>query len=244
MRFSPLRLIALSVIASLLPASFASASTLRHQLDAVMPEVKFDGVSLSDAIDFLRDVSGANITVNWKALEGSGVSKDATLNLKLRSISLRRALDLMLGETGGSGKIGFTYDDNVIEITTQELIDSRMYTKIYPVQDLIMEIPDFTDAPNFNLSSNTQANQAGTGGGGSSSSSTSLFTGNTGNSNNSKSGKTTTERANDLMDLIRSTVQPDCWVENGGKAAIHFFNGNLIITAPRSVLEAIGGPFD
>ena len=56
--------------------------------------------------------------------------------------------------------------------------------------------------------------------------------------------KSKTERANELMDLIRNIVQPDVWTENGGKAAIRYWNGNLIVTAPRSVLEAIGGAFD
>ncbi len=58
MRITPLRLIALLFVASLLPAKLQAASVVRHQLDAVLPEVKFDGVSLADAIDFLRDVSG------------------------------------------------------------------------------------------------------------------------------------------------------------------------------------------
>jgi hypothetical protein len=46
------------------------------------------------------------------------------------------------------------------------------------------------------------------------------------------------------VDLIVQTVYPNMWVQNGGKASIRFFNGNLIVTAPRSVHEAIGGPVD
>jgi hypothetical protein len=51
-------------------------------------------------------------------------------------------------------------------------------------------------------------------------------------------------KAKELVDLIRETVVPSIWVENGGKATIRFFSGNLIVTAPRSVHEAIGGPVD
>lgn len=240
MRITPLRLIALLFVALILPARLEAVSSIRHQLNATLPEVKFDGVALSDAIDFLRDVSGANISVNWKALEGAGVSKDSTLNVKLRSISLHRALDLVLGETAGAGKIGYTVDENVIEITTQELIDSRMYTRVYPVEDLIMEIPDFTNAPDFSLSSSTSSSSQGGGGSGSNS----LFSGGGSSSANTDKGKTKTERATELMDLIRSVVQPEIWQENGGKAVIRYYNGNLIVTAPRSVQEAIGGQFD
>ena len=152
-------------------------------------------------------------------------------------------MSLVLGEAGGTGKLGYTVDENVIEISTQELIDSIMYTRVYPVDDLIMEIPDFTNAPDFSLQATaTSANQAGAGGGGGGSSS--LFSGGGGSSSGQDKGKTKTERANDLMDLIRSTIQSDIWQENGGKAVIRYWNGNLIVTAPRSVQEAIGGPFD
>jgi uncharacterized membrane protein YgcG len=245
MRFTPLRLVAFVLVACLVPAKFASAaSVVRHQLDATLPEVKFDGVGLGDAIDFLRDVSGANIVVNWRALEGDGVSKDTTINVKLRAISLRRALSLVLGEAGGTGKIGYTVDENVIEITTQELIDSIMYTRVYPVDDLIMDIPDFTDAPDFSLQATaTNANQAGGGGGAGGGGNSSIFNGG-GSSSGQDKGKTKIERANDLMELIRSTIQSDIWQENGGKAVIRYWNGNLIVTAPRSVQEAIDGPFD
>jgi hypothetical protein len=34
------------------------------------------------------------------------------------------------------------------------------------------------------------------------------------------------------------------WRQNGGPASIRFFNGTLIVTAPRSVHEAIGGPLE
>jgi len=242
MRFTPLRLVAVVLAASLCSAKLATASTVRHQLDATLPEVRFDGVALSDAVDFLRDVSGANITVNWRALEADGVSKDTSLNVKLRSISLHHALDIVLGEAGGTGKIGWTVDENVIEITTQELIDSKMYTRVYPIEDLIMEIPDFTDAPDFSLQS-TSNNTAQAGGGAGGGGGGSLFGGSGGGSGGEKS-KTKTERANDLMELIRSTIQTDIWQENGGKAVMRYWNGNLIVTAPRSVQEAIGGPFD
>ncbi len=161
--------------------------------------------------------------------------------MKLRSISLHRALDLILGETGGSGKIGYTVDENVIEITTQDLIDSRMYTRVYPVEDLIMEVPDFSDAPDFSLTSTS--NNSSQNGGGNSGSGSSPFSGSSSSASADK-GKTKTERANELMDLIRSVVQPEIWQENGGKAVIRYYNGNLVVTAPRSVQEAIGGPFD
>lgn len=249
MRRSAISALAISVFAclSLASARMAPASTIQHQLNQTLPEVHFDGVALNDAIDFLRDVSGANISVNWKALAETGVTPDGTITLKLRSVSLRKALDLILSEAGGGDKLGFSVDEGVIEIATREIIDSKMYTRVYPIEDLIMIIPDFDDAPDFSLTSQTSGSQGGSGGAGGAGgggSSGGLFGGNTSQNSNKEVVKSKTERANDLMDLIRNIVQPDVWVENGGKAAIRYWNGNLIVTAPRSVQEAIGGPFD
>jgi hypothetical protein len=229
-----------------LPASGSGARTL---LNLNIPEVQFSGVALNDAIDFIRDVSGANVVVNWKALEEAGVSKDTPINVRLRVVSLRKALETVLSEAGGGDKLGYDIDQNVITITTKELIDAKMYTRVYPIQDLIMDIPDFTDAPDLSLNStsnNQQQNPQGGGGigagggGGGGGAGSSPFT----EAGKEKLGKTRDERAQDLIALIQAVVQPDAWMEAGGKSAIRYWNGNLIVTAPRSVQEAIGGPFD
>jgi hypothetical protein len=257
------------------PARAASPNqAARRQLNTVIPEVRLDGVPLTDALDFLRDISGVNLVVNWKALEDAGVTRDTPISLRLRSIPLRKALELILSEAGGGDKLTYDIDDGIVEITTQELADSRMITKVYPIEDLLIVIPDFTDAPTFDLTALSQQSQmgggmggmggygggmggygggmgGGYGGGGSSggifgNSSGGGYGGGGGGSGSNREApqKTKTERAQDLMDLIRAIVQPDVWVENGGKAAIRYWNGSLIITAPRSVHEAIGGPLD
>ena len=262
-RLYPLVVAAGLAVGSLVPATGALGAsangTARRQLNTSLPEVKLEGVAFSDALDFLRDISGINMTVNWKALEAAGITKEAPVTLRLRAISLRKALQMVLTEAGGgSDTLAYDIDEGVVEITTKEQADSRMITKVYPIEDLIMDIPDFTDAPEFDLASITnQQNQNGGGGGvgggggysgGGGSSQQGLFGGSGGGggqgNNREAPGKTKTERANDLIDLIRSIVQPDIWQENGGKAAIRYWQGNLIITAPRSVHEAIGGPVD
>src|SRR5947209_2315500 len=83
-----------------IPASAATSPT-RRQLASVLPEVKFDGVALAESLDFLRDVSGANITVNWKALEEAGVTRDTPINIRLRHVSLKKAMEMVLSEAGG-----------------------------------------------------------------------------------------------------------------------------------------------
>ena len=43
----------------------ADEKTVAERLDRALPTVRVDQVALSDVIDFLRDVSEANIVVNW-----------------------------------------------------------------------------------------------------------------------------------------------------------------------------------
>ena len=220
----------------------------RLSLDRDTPAIKLDSVAFKDALDFVQDLSGANFHVNWSALQAAGVTKDAVIDLHLRGVPLRKALNLILSEAAaGNAVLTYYVDDNVIEITTLELADKVMVTRVYPVDDLLMDIPDFTDAPKFDLtqqqgnSSGTQIGGSGGGGGGSSSSS--LF-GGSGSGGDSAPTVSRAQKAQELVDLITSIVRPEIWTTNGGPASIRFFNGSLIVTAPRSVQEAIDGPVD
>ena len=225
-------------------ASSAHAVNARAALDKTIPSIKMDSVAFKDAIDFVQDLSAANVHVNWGALEAAGVGKDALVSLNLRAVSLRKALNLILSEAaGGNSRLTYSIDENVIEITTQELADKVQYTRVYPIDDLLMDVPDFV-GPSFDLSSNQSASSITPGGGGGGGGGGGSLFGGGGNSSSDEKGPTRTERAQQLIDLITSIVRPDIWQTNGGTASIRFFNNELIITAPRSVHEAIDGPTD
>lgn len=223
----------------------AWAGPTSRVLNRTLPELKFDGVALGEAFDFLHDVTAVNLHINWKALEGIGVSKDTQVNLKLRQVTVRRALELILSEAAPGGELGYEVDKGVIEVTTRELADKTVYTVVYNIEDLLMEIPDFDNAPDFNLESTSQQGGGGGrgGGGGGGGGGQGLFS-NANGGQQKEFTKTKDERANDLVQLIEELIRPDVWRDNGGPASIRYFNGNLIITAPRSVHEAIGGSRD
>lgn len=254
------RLLALTAVAALGVSSVAMAQNSkagvvgRRSLSMTLPEVKFQGATLKDCFEFLRDVTSANIHVNWKALEAAGIGQDTQVNVRLREVSLRKVLNTLLSEAGAG--VGLTYytADGVIEVTTAELADKEMITRVYPVDDLLMEIPDFDNAPDFSLNSSGSGGSGGSGGrsssrggGGGGGGGGGLFGGGGGGGGQDRgSEKTTTkaERAEALVTLIRETVRPDIWRENGGIASIRYYNGHLVVTAPRSVHEAIGGPVE
>ena len=234
--------LSLALIAS--PTSGAKPARASASLNRNLPEMKFDGIALAECVDFLRDITGANIVVNWRAIEAAGVTRDTMVNLNLRNITLKKALSLMLAEASAGEGITYTVEEGVIEITTTELANQRMYMRVYPIGDLLMEIPDFTDAPTFSLES--EGGGSGGGGGGGGSSGGSLFGGNGGGGEGEEKdkGKTKQERADELLNLIRDVIYPDIWRENGGPAALRLYRDNLIVTAPRNVHEAIGGTWD
>jgi uncharacterized membrane protein YgcG len=246
--YSPTCYLAAAFLAFLLlPALTARADVnARTSLDRDTPAVKLDAVTFKDALDFVQDLSGANLHVNWAALQAAGVTKDAVVDVHVRGVPLRKVLTLILSEAAaGNTTLTYYIDDNVIEITTLEMADKVMLTIVYPVDDLLMDIPDFTDAPTFDLTqsqSNSSGTTVGAGGGGSGSSGGNLFSGGSGSGGSQSSSATRAQRAQALVDLITTIVRPEIWTTNGGPASIRFFNGSLIVTAPRSVQEAISGP--
>ena len=216
------------------PAPTAYEISPGRALAAKLPDIKFNGIPLQDAIDFVRDVSGANIHVNWRALELLNVTRQMPVTLQLSNVTTRRVLRSLLDETGSGEMLTFYIDEGVIEVTTVEISDQKLITKVYPVEDLVMTIPDFGDAPTFNLQNQTNqtSGQGGGGGGGQN-----LFSGSQAGQENNR--ETRQERADALVTLIMDTVRPEVWRENGGTSSVRYFNGHLIVTAPRSVHEQI-----
>jgi hypothetical protein len=218
------------------PTAAPQGKTVRQLLNQRIATVKFDETPLADAIDFLRDVSGANVHVNWRALEAAGIGKDAPVTTKLKHVSVRKALAVVLSQASPNAPLAYYNDGGVIEITTRALADEQQIVRTYFVGDLIVDVPDFA-GPRFNIGESSGGGGKDGGGGGKS-----LFDQSAGNEENK--GTTKSQRANNLVSLITQLIRPDVWEQNGGTAKISYFNGYLIVTAPRSVHEQLGGPVE
>src|SRR5687767_4930104 len=118
-------------------AKAANDATARAVIDRVTPSVNFRDVNLGDALDFIRDVSAANIHVNWKALDKAGVTRETPINLQVRQVSVGKVLNLILSDASDTVKLGWTLDDGVIEISTTEALDRQTEIKVYEVRDLL-----------------------------------------------------------------------------------------------------------
>ena len=234
----------------------------RRRLGTTIHSLNVDGQPLSKVINYLRDMSGSNIVVNWKVLEGVGVDREAPITLNVRELPMRKLLQLALDQASPQTQLTFSVDSNVIQVTTQDDADKQMITRVYIVDDLVMVNPYANNTPpRLNLQSLTNSGTSsfsgggsgsgggggglggggsgGGGGGGSGGGGGGLFSGSSNSA--SASQPSAAQGGQDLADLIKSVIRPNIWTDNGGTATIRFFSGKLIVTAPESVQEAIGG---
>ena len=95
--------------------------------------LEFIETPLQDVVDYLKDFHEIEIQIDKRALDDVGVGTDTPITRNLKNISLRSALNLMLGEHD----LTYTIADEVLLITTREEAATRLTTKVYPVADLI-----------------------------------------------------------------------------------------------------------
>jgi hypothetical protein len=217
--------------------ALAQPSESRLALTTVLPAVQFSSTPLADALDAVADMSGGNINVDWKSLETAGVSRQTPVTVSLHDVVMSKVLSMLLSQAAGGETLTYYLDDNVIQITTQAVADKELVTVVYDVEDLVALDPNF----NPTLPSVTISGGGGGGGGGGSSA---VSSGGSNAGNNSSS--TPDARAAQLIKIIENAVRPEIWKDNsgGGSATIEYWNGKLIVTAPRSVQQAIGGYLD
>ena len=218
------------------------------ELDRTLPELSFDGVGFSDVIEFMRDVSGANIFVNWKALDTAGIDRNAPVTAKLRNVKFSKALQVVLDSLStGTTKVGYTVDDGVITISAGDDLSKNTILRVYDIRDLIIQIPDFDDAPDFSLNStsnNTSQNPSGSGTGGPQAGgvTNNIFGGNGATGGAQEQTQSRQDLVDSIIKLITSTIAPDSWRDAGGSVgSITELSGQLIVTQTPENQRALVG---
>lgn len=196
-------------------------------------QINFQAAPLGDVLDSVRNRTGLNLIVNWNALATLGIDKTTPITLQVRRITTRKELDLILQTASPSHQLAFYVEDGIVHVTTQELADSKMVTRVYPIGDLLIGHEEFQNVPFINIANQ----QAATSGGGNVQSPVQS----TGQPNPQDVQQERDKRVQAIIHAITSTIRPEIWKQNGGKATIFFFNNNLIVTAPLSVQSRFGG---
>jgi len=197
--------------------------------------INFEANKLVNIIEYLRNTTGVNFFVNWPVLEAVGVGKDLPVTLQLINVPVNQALRLVLQQASATNElepIGFSVIEGVVTISTERDLSKITDIRPYDIRDLLVQVPNFDQAPEFDLNaalSNTNTGgSSGVGGGsGGKGSSGGLFGG------GEEEGETQLTRAEtieQITNLIQDSVgkQGD-WETQGGEGSIRELNGNLII---------------
>lgn len=114
---------------------------VQAQLDRTLPEVSFDNIALGDVVEFLRDVTNANLFVNWKALEDAGIDRNTAVTVRLRNVKFSKALHVILDQVAGGGpkKLDYAVDGGVITVSTADDLAHNTVTRVYDVRDLMRQ---------------------------------------------------------------------------------------------------------
>jgi len=208
-------------------------------LNQTIPDFTMQDGSLREAIDFLQAVAAnVNIEVRWKILEDAGVEPEKlNITLKLKNARLSQVLrDLMQQAGGGELLLAYRAVGKSIVVSTERDLGGEMVSKTYDLRDLLIGTAHF-EAPQVDISQ--ALNQSGSGSSGSSIFSGSSTTGNVGGG----AGLTGDEgpEMQKILRIIKTTISPDSWEDNGGKGTINPFNGLIVVYNTPLVHQQIAG---
>ncbi|MDQ7014124.1 MAG: hypothetical protein Q9O74_09545 [Planctomycetota bacterium] len=203
-----------------------------------MPDVNFEEYRLEDVMNFISELTGADIEPLWiDDAAVDGLDPDTLITLKAKRVSALRLLELVLEKAEASSAAfagGNTWqmtEWGTLECGPKELLARRMRLEVYSITDLLWEIPDYDDAPEINLQTVLQSARGGGGGG-------SPFN----NTQQEDFDRTTLEeRSEGLIEIIEALVEPESWLSGGGTSSIRYFQGNLLVRAPDYVHRNLGG---
>ncbi len=212
-------------------------SRLQSRLDKPIG-VEFDNVPFETVIQRFAEAHQVNIVPNWKDLAAAGIPSDTPVRLRLSNpVPMRKALREVLDQVGGAGvELGYYAGDGVVKVATREWLNGNTETIVYDVRDLLMPIPHFDDAPQMDLTAPDVYINAdvspGSGG-------RTLFPDDDSEQINEKIRDF---HAENLIELIRSSIEPESWRENAGTVgSIAELNGQLVITQTPTGHARVGG---
>lgn len=216
------------------------AAECRATLDKLMKTVSVDlhDARLEDVMTFIANTSGATIDPMW--LEGAatdGLQKDHMVTVKVDGVTLLTLMELVLEKAQAGAYSQNTWQfgpGGVLQAGPKSRLNAYRYLKVYDINDLLYDIPSFTDYPQLDLDSVLNQRQGGGSG--------SIFQQ---TNQNNDATRNPQQRAQDVMSIITTSIDPDQWRDNGGDAAsVREYNGALLVTAPDYIQRQIDGyPF-
>jgi Flp pilus assembly secretin CpaC/tetratricopeptide (TPR) repeat protein len=221
------------------PTSFTESEENRAVyavLESRRIPVDFQDTPLANVINFLAVVTQLNFDVDWEKLQEASIDRESSVSLRLTNVPVKTVLERVLEKVSPDASLGAAYavNDGVVLISTRDAINRNKRLEIYDIRDLLIEVPDYLNVPEFDLQAVLQGGGQGGGGGGQSPFREAQ--------DDQVQRRTLEDRTNDLLNIITTNIDPLGWQENGGDVGfIQQFQGNLIITNTPANHRAING---
>ena len=115
------------------PQPSEAEQRIRRALDERV-SLRFRNASLNDLADYLREVTGENVYLDTRELSDLGVDPAAReINAELHAVPLRAGLNLLMEQV----ELGAIVHNGMLYITSYAMCDDMLFTRVYPVSDLI-----------------------------------------------------------------------------------------------------------
>ncbi|MEM0982576.1 MAG: hypothetical protein AAGI17_01355 [Planctomycetota bacterium] len=212
------------------PLQYSEPENNRVVLDKLRrrrTQADFNEQTLENVLTFIGSIGELALDVDWNALDIIAVDRDTPVSLNLQDVTLETVLNRTLEKASSPDlPADWAVEDGVLTISSDEALRRNTVLEVYQIQDLILDIPDFQQAPQFDLNTVFQAGgQAGGGGGGGGGQSPFQ------QQQQQREIAPLEERVVPVIDVIRNNIDTDNWQANGGSTGrIETFQGNLIIT--------------
>ena len=177
-------------------------------LEDMRVPVEFRDNTLSQVFSFLEAVTQLDIDVDWDALEEISIDEDTPVTLKLSEQPVRVVLDRVVEKISAAGfgeRADWAVIDGVLTVSSDAAIRRNVTLEIYDIRDLIIEVPDYDEAPTLDLNT---ALQSGQGGGGQSPFQT--------QGEQDPERLPLQDRIDNIINIITENVDFEGWRENGG----------------------------
>jgi hypothetical protein len=191
---------------------------------------------LEDVMTFLATVHNLDMLVHYADDDGEGLDPNQPITISANGQPLLAIVEHIMdrAQTQFEENAWQITDYGTFEVGPKSILNKRKRQVVYPIADLLIDIPMHDDAPDLSLQAALQ--QAGEQGGGGGAN---IFGGQGGES---EPGKTEEELTEEIIDLIVTIIEPDQWIDTGGDgASITSFRDAMIVSAPDYIHRQIDG---
>lgn len=220
-----------------------------RRLERMVPELRFSDAPFDQVIEWFDDQLGDDVSIlaKWPQMADSGLERDKPISLNVRNVSMGRALELVLLEAGGSDvPMAYEPENGVLVVGTRDDVYREAHTRTYPVRDLIAGAARSARRV-------AEAQQAFAARAAQPASLVEAADPAVRERATPPPGRPVLpipdevfleQSAEELMDVVVMTIEPDAWAQNGGASTIQYYNGTLVVRASKRTHRALGRLLD